>query len=80
MSRVKVWNGDKYKYLGEGVHAGQVTVYFMSDPNNPMGSLQSFSNAETKPTPDQIPAGMEVIESPDNPKLVLDWNYTHENN
>ncbi len=69
--RVKVWNGDQSKYLGEGDYVDDVTVYFIAMPD---GSLKSGSNAEEKP--DELPEGGRLIESDRNPKIVLDSGQT----
>lgn len=64
--RVKVWNGDKSKYLGEGTMVGFVPVYII---RNPEGGISSNTFAEEKPEgiPDEL---IEKIDS--NPKIVLD--------
>lgn len=67
--RVKVWNGDQSKYLGEGIYEGDVKAYFVHLPD---GSLNSLSNAEEKPDMTQFPPGSEMIESDNNPRIVLD--------
>lgn len=63
--RVKVWNGDRSEFLGEGVYVGNVTVYFVNTENG----IVSASNAEEKP--EGIPEE-QIIETPNNPKIVLD--------
>jgi len=64
--RVKVWNGDKSKYLGEGTLVGFVTVYVF---RNPDGGISSSTFAEEEP--EGIPG--ELIEKIDsNPKIQLD--------
>jgi hypothetical protein len=68
--KVKVWNGDQSKYLGEGTYVGDVPVYFIAMPD---GSIRSAANAEERPS-DQMIAEMggELIEAGDNPKIVMD--------
>lgn len=63
--KVKVWNGDQSEYLGEGTYVGEVTVYFVRTDDG----IQSASNAEERP---QGVSEDQIIESPDNPKIVLD--------
>ena len=64
--RVKVWNGDQSKYLGEGTLLGTATVYFFPDKD---GIIHSLKNAEEKPK--DIP-GEDIIKSANNPKIELD--------
>jgi len=71
--RVKVWNGDRSKYLGEGDYVEDVTVYFIRMPD---GSLRSNTNAEEEPNFWEIPDGAEVVRSDGNPKIVLDSSET----
>lgn len=68
--KVKVWNGDQSKYLGEGTYVGNVPVYFIAMPD---GSIRSASNAEERPSEQMIAEmGGELIEAGDNPKIVMD--------
>jgi hypothetical protein len=71
--RVRVWNGDKSEFLGEGNYVGDVSVYFFRMPD---GSLQSLKNAEIEPSEDLVPEGAVVVESDGNPKIVLDSGQT----
>lgn len=68
-TRVKVHSGDGQKFLGEGKYVGDVTVWFMRMPD---GSLRSLKDAEKKPLRHETPPGAMLLESPDNPKIVLD--------
>jgi len=66
--RVKVWSGDRKKYLGEGTYEADTVVYFivMAD-----GSLQSCADATDKPT--DIPEGGKLHKSnKDNPMILMD--------
>lgn len=64
--RVRVWNGDKSKYLGEGIIVGFVPVYIF---RNPDGGISSNHFAEEKP--EGIPEHLiEKLDS--NPKIMLD--------
>jgi hypothetical protein len=65
--RVKVWNGDKSKFLGFGNYVSNVSVYAILMPN---GTICSASNAEEKP--ESVPEGGVVRELPENPKIILD--------
>jgi hypothetical protein len=68
--RVKVWSGDQSEYLGLGTYLDDVTVYFIAMPD---GSLRSCPKAGERPTPEQIAeTGGSLIESEENPKIVLD--------
>jgi len=67
--RVEVWNGDHSEYLGEGEYVGDVSVFVIQMPD---GNLRSLPNAEERPSPDMVPEGAFIRESPDNPKIVLD--------
>lgn len=67
--RVRVWNGDRSKFLGEGWYVGDVTVYFVRMPN---GTLTSLPDAEKPPALDQLPKGARLVKSDDNPKIKLD--------
>jgi hypothetical protein len=69
--RVRVWNGDRSEYLGEGNYVGNVNVYFIQMPD---GSLQSNGNAEVEPT--DVPEGGVVRKAGKNPKIVLDNGQT----
>ena len=69
--RVRVWNGDQSKYLGEGEYVGEATIYAIEMPD---GSLRSNSNAEIEP--DDVPEGGVVRSVPNNPKIVLDNGQT----
>ena len=55
--------------LGEGTYVGNVSVFIIAMPD---GGLRSLENAEERPPDDMVPEGAEVIESPDNPKIILD--------
>jgi hypothetical protein len=68
--KVKVWNGDRSEYLGEGTYVGDVPVFFIGMPD---GSIRSLANAEEKP-PEEVIAEMggELIEAGENPKIVMD--------
>lgn len=63
--RVRVWNGDRSEFLGEGNYVGDVTVYFFETE----GGISSASNAEEKP--DGVDED-KIIEAPNNPKIILD--------
>lgn len=63
--RVRVWNDDRSEFLGEGQYVSNVKTYFYEIE----GGISSASNAEEKP--EGIPED-QIIESPDNPKIVLD--------
>ena len=67
--RVRVWNGDKSEFLGEGNYVGDVKVYFIRLED---GSIQSNRNAEEKPDPTDIPEGADIIKAGKNPKIILD--------
>ncbi len=71
--KVEVWAGDGKTYLGLGEMVGRVSVYFFRQPN---GSLASLSNCEERPSEKLIAeaqtAGIELIEEPGNPKIVLE--------
>lgn len=71
--RVRVWNGDRSEYLGEGNLVGNVKVYAIQMPD---GSLQSSSNAEIEPDPSEVPEGGVVRSVGNNPKIVLDNGQT----
>lgn len=72
-ARVRVSNGDRSKDLGLGTYVGDVPVYFIVMPD---GSLQSRTNAEEPPSGPEVPAGAQVVKSPDNPKIILDSGET----
>lgn len=63
--RVRVWNGDRSEFLGEGEYVGEVTVYFFETE----GGISSAGNAEEKP--EGVPED-KIIEAPNNPKIILD--------
>jgi len=63
--RVRVWNGDRSEFLGEGEYIGNVTVYFVRTESG----ISSAKNAEQKP--DNVPED-DIVEAPNNPKIVLD--------
>jgi hypothetical protein len=65
--RVRVWNGDKSEFLGEGNYVGDVSIYVIDMPD---GSLLSNTNAELEPQ--HVPQGGVVRKSNNNPKIVLD--------
>jgi len=68
--KVKVWNGDQSKYLGEGTYEVNTVVYFWVNPN---GSLGSLKDATQKPEPEQIPPGAVLQKSEkDNPMILMD--------
>jgi hypothetical protein len=67
--KVKVWNGDRSEYLGEGTYVGETTVYFVRTDDG----IQSASNAEERPQ--GVPED-QIIEAPGNPKIVLDSGRT----
>ena len=67
--RVKVWNGDKSEYLGEGDYNEDVTVYFIGMPD---GSIRSMPNAEEEPPFWEVPEGGKVMKTDGNPKIILD--------
>lgn len=67
--KVKVWNGDQSEFLGEGTYVGEVTVYFIQTENG----ISSGSNAEQRP--EGVPED-QIIEAPNNPKIVLDSGRT----
>ena len=69
--RVRVWNGDRSEYLGEGNYVGNTSVYIIQMED---GSLQSNSNAETEPQ--DVPEGGVVRKINNNPKIVLDNGQT----
>ena len=84
-TRVRVWNGDQTKYLGEGAMVGFVQVYIFQKPD---GSISSNQIAEEKP-PGISEELIEKIDS--NPKIKLDsgrvvygcqtwWSPIEENN
>lgn len=67
--RVRVWNGDRSEYLGEGKFVGNVTVYIIQMED---GSLRSNGNAEIEPEPQDVPEGGIVRKAGNNPKIILD--------
>lgn len=63
--RVKVWNGDKSEYLGEGKCIDAVTVYIVKTEDG----ISSSDNPEEKPW------GVDeddILELSNNPKILLD--------
>jgi hypothetical protein len=69
-ARVVVFGGDGVTPLGEGNYVGNVSVWFIGMPD---GSIQSLTNAEEKPPQEVVDQlGGELIESPENPKTILD--------
>lgn len=69
--RVRVWNGDQSRYLGEGKYVGDVTVYAVKMPD---GSITSEKNPEVEPT--NPPEEGKIICLPMNPKIILDSGET----
>ena len=69
MRRVNVKDGSGEVDLGGGTYIGNVSVFIIAMAD---GSLHSPKNAEDCPPDDMVPEGAEVIESHDNPKIVLD--------
>ena len=67
--RVRVWNGDRSEFLGEGNYVSDVTVYFIQMPD---GSLQSGTNAELEPEDEDVPEGGVVRKVGNNPKIIMD--------
>lgn len=67
--RVRVHSGDGKTDLGMGWYVGDVMVYAIRTPE---GNLLSLSNAEVEPPASMVPEGGALLESPDNPKIVLD--------
>ena len=67
--KVKVWNGDRSEYLGEGTYVGETTVYFVRTDDG----IHSASNAEARPQ--GVPED-QIIEASGNPKIVLDSGRT----
>ena len=63
--RVRVWNGDRSEYLGEGTYVGDVTVYLALAE----GAIVSGANPEVPP--DGIPSDA-VMAFEGNPKFQLD--------
>ncbi len=70
--RVKVWSGDAKTYLGEGELMGEETVYFWHVGDQ----ILSLPPANLPPPPEIVEhmadEGYELIEMPDNPKILLD--------
>jgi hypothetical protein len=68
--RVRVMNGNGTKDLGFGEYVGDVPVVAVA-----VGSgeeLHLLSLHEPFNVPDPLPDGGQIIEIPDNPKIILD--------
>ena len=70
--RVKVWNGDKSRYLGEGDMTQNSVVYVVVQPD---GSLRSMKDASQYPDRDmEITGTVKRVEN--NPVIHLDAGQT----
>lgn len=67
--RVKVRSGDGTEDLGLGWYVGDVTVFFIRQPD---GSLTSAHDAEKPPSLEDLPPGAQLVKSENNPKIKLD--------
>jgi len=69
--RVKVWNGDKTKYLGEGVLVGEVNIYgvFVQQHGQPV--LKTNPDPTKMPDLDALPKDAKIHKSK-SPKIQLD--------
>ena len=86
--RVKVWNGDKSKYLGTGDYIGNTETYVVIVPNRPM-ALLSCKDPRELPNLEDYPPGSKIRKCADNPVIKLDsgglvfgcqtwWSYVPE--